>query len=89
MPTRGYLDVKPELVFEVRSPSDRWVEMIRKAAEYLNAGVPVVCLVDAERRTILVCDNGDEPHRILGRTDLLTLPQVLPSFEIKVAHLFE
>ena len=29
----------PELVFEVRSPSDRWAAITAKATEYLNAGV--------------------------------------------------
>ena len=41
----GIVDVAPELVFEVRSPSDRWVKVISKTAEYLEAGVSVVCIV--------------------------------------------
>src|SRR4051794_33294422 len=35
----GYLDVLPEIVFEVRSPTDRWSRLIAKAGEYLAAGV--------------------------------------------------
>src|SRR5271167_495530 len=37
----GYLAVVPELVFEVRSPTDRWSRLFAKAAEYLEAGVSV------------------------------------------------
>ena len=37
-----YLDVAPELVFEVRSPTDRWSAILAKVAEYLEAGVSVV-----------------------------------------------
>jgi Uma2 family endonuclease len=85
---RGYLDVAPEIVFEVRSPGDTWAELLRKAAEYLNAGVLVVCLVDPDRQRVMVCVNDDEP-RILGADDVLTFPQILPGFEVKVSHLFE
>src|SRR5947209_885118 len=40
----GYLDVVPELVFEVRSPTDRWIRIINKIMEYLEAGVSVGCV---------------------------------------------
>jgi Uma2 family endonuclease len=43
---RGYLGVVPELVFEVRSPTDRWGKMYAKVSEYLAAGVSVVCVLD-------------------------------------------
>src|SRR5262249_22595974 len=33
----GYLAVVPNVVFEVRSPTDRWSEVLVKVAEYLNA----------------------------------------------------
>src|SRR5207247_6258383 len=36
---RGYLQVVPELVFEVRSPTDRWGQILTKVGEYLEAGV--------------------------------------------------
>lgn len=84
----GYVDVVPELIFEVRSQYDRWVEMLRKAAEYLNAGVLVVCLVDPPRKRVMVCEK-DEMPRILGADEVLTLPTVLPGFEVLVARLFE
>jgi Uma2 family endonuclease len=84
----GYVDVVPELIFEVRSQYDRWVDMLRKAYEYLNAGVLVVCLVDPRRKRVMVCDKEDMP-RILGTDEMLTLPEVLPGFEVPVARLFE
>src|SRR5262249_2503592 len=42
----GYIDVMPELVFEVLFPSDRWGVVLAKVAEYLKAGVTVVCVLD-------------------------------------------
>ena len=38
---RNYLDVKPELVIEVRSQSDRMNKLLAKVSEYLAAGVSV------------------------------------------------
>jgi Uma2 family endonuclease len=88
MPKRGYIDVRPELVFEVRSPDDTWAEMLGKAAEYLKAGVIIVCLVDPRSQRVMVLDN-ENPPRMLGSDDLLTIPEVLPGFEVPVAQLFE
>ena len=53
-PQGRYLDVVPDLVFEVLSPSDRWADVLEKMAEYLTAGVTVVCLVDPKSLTVMV-----------------------------------
>ena len=45
-----YLTVVPELVIEVRSPSDRWPKVFQKVGEYLAAGVSVVVVLDDHRR---------------------------------------
>src|SRR5437660_1434888 len=50
-PQHAYLTVVPELVVEVRSPSDRWPKVLAKMTEYLNAGVTVVCVVDPDSQT--------------------------------------
>lgn len=84
---KGYWPA-PELVFEVRSPSDRLSDMYGKVGEYLNAGVKVVCLVDPDKATVIVYP-GEEFHRMLGATDDLTLPEVLPEFHVPVRQLFE
>ncbi len=85
---RGSLDVVPELVFEVRSPGNTWAELLRKAAEYLNAGVLAVCLVDADREQAMICET-DEVPRILGKDDMLTFPQILPGFALRLSLLWE
>ena len=46
----GYLPVVPELVVEVVSPSDRWANVLAKVAEYLEAGVSAVVLLNDDRR---------------------------------------
>lgn len=83
-----YLDVAPELVVEVLSPSDRWPRVLAKVAEYLDAGTTAVVVLDDERRVAHVYRQTG-PAPVLGETDELTLPDVLGDFRVPVARLFE
>ena len=83
-----YLDVPPEVVIEVRSPSDRWVTLTAKATEYLDAGVAVVCLLDPDNDSIHVM-RAEQPTVKLGPDDELTLPEMHPSFRVPVRQFFE
>src|SRR5262249_32085326 len=85
---RGYLPVAPDLVFEARSPFDRWPEILTKVAEYLRAGTLTVCVVDETPQSIHVF-HADEPARVLGVNDELTLPQLLGDFRVSVARFFD
>jgi Uma2 family endonuclease len=85
---KGYLTVVPDLTVEVKSPGDRWKDIIAKVAEYLNAGVSVVCVLDPERTTATVY-YPDHPEEILEADDTLTLPSVLPGFSTLVRRFFE
>ena len=73
---------------EVRSPGDRWPQVIAKVAEYLNAGVPVVGVLDDDSRTAHLFF-ADRPGRILGPDDELTLPDLLGDFRVPVRRFFE
>ncbi|HWE34931.1 MAG TPA: Uma2 family endonuclease [Isosphaeraceae bacterium] len=86
--TKGYGPEVPELVVEVRSPSDRWREVVEKVAEYLRAGVRVVVVLDPDPRSAHVFD-ADAPPRPLGPDDELTLPGVLEGFAVRVGRFFE
>jgi Uma2 family endonuclease len=85
---QGYLAVTPDLALEVKSPTDRWKDIWTKVAEYLNAGVSVVCVLDPERMTATVY-LPDEPERKFEADDTLTLPSVLPGFSVVVRRFFE
>ncbi len=84
----GYLDVTPDLVFEVLSPEDRWRKVLAKVMEYLNAGVQAVVVLDPERRQIHLFV-GDEPTRILTDQDDLELPGLLDEFRVPVRRFFD
>ncbi len=84
----GYLAVSPELVFEVRSPSDRWPHIHSKVAEYLEAGVTVVCVLDQQTQRVHVYHAEQEPH-ILTADEEFTLPDILGAFRVPVRRFFE
>jgi Uma2 family endonuclease len=80
--------VVPELVFEVRSYSERWPKLLTKVAEYLNAGVTAVCVLDEQSQSALVY-TADEPVRIVASSAELTLPEVFADFRVSVSRFFE
>ncbi|MDB5313280.1 MAG: hypothetical protein JWO38_7482 [Gemmataceae bacterium] len=82
------LAIPPDLVIEVRSPTDRWIDLMGKAVEYLKAGVPVVVILDPVTATASVY-RDDAAQQIFKTGDTLTLPDVLPGFSVPVARLFE
>ena len=84
----GLIDETPELIFEVRSPSDLWTEVFTKVEEYLANGVLAVVILDDATRSASVCRPGAE-QQTFEATDALTLPDVLPGFAVPVARLFE
>src|SRR5260370_32802382 len=85
---KGYLAVAPDLVIEVKSPHEHWKEILAKVAEYLIAGVTVVCVLDPERQTATIYQ-PDQPEQTLTADQTLTLPQVLNGFSVLVKRFFE
>ena len=84
----GPLEVIPELVFEVRSPSDPWTDVIEKMLDYLKAGVKVVVILDPKTQSASVFRPTDRQD-MLEADQTLTLPDVLPGFAVVVGKFFE
>ena len=84
----GYLPVVPEVVFEVRSPTDRWPQVLVKVAEYLNAGVLAVCVHDLQTETLTVY-RADQPPRVFNVEEELVLPEIHADFRVPVRRFFE
>ena len=84
----GLLDVSPDVVFEVLSPSDRWSEVQVKVAEYLDAGVRAVCIADDETRSVHVF-RPDKPVQVFKADDEFSLPEILGDLRLKVQRFFE
>jgi Uma2 family endonuclease len=50
----GYLELAPDLVVEIVSPSDRWTTVSGKVDAYLAAGVRLVWVIEPGRRAVRV-----------------------------------
>jgi Uma2 family endonuclease len=82
------LEVPPELVIEVRSPSDRWTDVLAKALDYLRIGVPAVVILDPKTESASVFRDGDR-QETFEKDQTLTVPDVLSGFAAPVARFFE
>ncbi len=81
------LAVAPDLAVEVRSPSDTPRVLAGKLADYRDAGVALVWVVDDETRTAEVHARG-APARVIREGDALDGGAVLPGFTLPLARLF-
>jgi Uma2 family endonuclease len=80
--------VSPDLVIEVRSPSQGWDELLTKTAEYLAANVRVVIVLDPSVYSAAVYRREELPQ-VLDNGDDLTVPDVLPDFRVPVRKFFD
>ena len=85
---RGYLNIVPDLVVEVRSDDDRWRDILAKVHEYLDAGVKVVIVLDPDPERAHIF-RPDQAPRDLGPDDELTVPDLLGDFRVAVRRFFE
>ncbi|MEX0820296.1 MAG: Uma2 family endonuclease [Pirellulaceae bacterium] len=84
----GYLEVAPDVAVEVLSKFDRWPKVLAKVAEYLGAGVRVVCVLDPKRKSAQVHrPTGD--IEVLDGDQRLRLPELSESFSEPVSRFFE
>jgi Uma2 family endonuclease len=81
-----FLDVAPELIIEIMSPSDRWAEIRRKLRDYFAAGVTLVMVIEWEDQLITLFRSSTEMEE-LTMADTLTLPDILPGFNCPVAKI--
>lgn len=83
----GFHERAPDLVVEVKSPSDRWGDLFTRVGEYLKAGVRAAVVRDPGTGTASVY-RSDELQQIFHNGDEVTLPDVLPGFSVPAARLF-
>ena len=84
----GYIEVAPDLVIEVASPSDRASELNEKARMWLSHGVGLVWMVYPETRTVGV-HQSDISTVTLHEDDTLDGGAALPGFSCAVRELFD
>ena len=87
IPPRTYADVVPNLVVEVKSPTDRVAELEEKLSLLLSFGAQAALLIDPDERTVKV-DVAGQPTGTLADADILDLPALLPGWCLPVSELW-
>jgi Uma2 family endonuclease len=80
--------VAPDLVVEVRSPTDRQARLLEKVGQYLDAGVGLVWLIDPLRRQVAVYDASGVVAVLGDAQAVLDAPELLPGFAVMLERLF-
>jgi Uma2 family endonuclease len=82
------LEVVPDLVIEIASPSTRRRDRVKKRVQYQEAGIPEYWLVDPMKRTVeLLALEGGQYREVENEGGIAT-SRVFPQVAIDVAHLF-
>lgn len=84
----AYLEVPPDLVVEVVSPSNSAREIERKVATYLKAGVRQVWIIYPKRRQVAVY-KPKNVLRVFGDSEEIDCAPELPGLTVPVAHIFD
>jgi Uma2 family endonuclease len=83
----GFWPGPPDLAVEVRSPSDRLANVLRKIADYLDAGTALVWLLDPDARRATVY-RSDGSVAVLGEDGVLDGEVVLPGLQVRLAEVW-
>jgi Uma2 family endonuclease len=84
---KSFAQLIPDLMVEVKSPTDKLKELEEKIASFLRLGTKVGILINPETRTVQICRSG-EASITLRDGDVLTVPELLPGWEIPVTDLW-
>ena len=87
-PVRGYAELVPDLVVEVRSPSDSRRHMAERAMMWLSHGVRMALVADPQPPVTLTVYRPGEPPQVLGEFDTFDGGDVLPGFTTPVWSFF-
>jgi Uma2 family endonuclease len=84
---RGATPYMPTVAIEIKSPDDNLRLMRQKADYYLANGSQAVWIIHPGKRLVIIYTSQDE--QILNMDDIITLPNILPHFELPVSYIFD
>jgi Uma2 family endonuclease len=85
----GFWPLVPDIAVEVLSPSDRWRDVQDKIDAYMDAGTPLLWIVDPRRQMATVYRPGQPPLTLRKLDDILDGGDVLPGFGVTLREVFE
>ncbi len=78
----------PDLAVEIVSPTDRYIDVTRKVADYLRYGVRLVWVIDPAARVVRVFEPQEPEGHTLDESVTLSADPVLPGWSMSIAELF-
>ncbi|MGF1521951.1 MAG: Uma2 family endonuclease [Leptolyngbyaceae cyanobacterium] len=84
---QSFADLAPDLMVEVKSPTDSVEDLESKILEFLSLGTQVGLLIDPQTQTVTIY-RSEQTAVTLGNEDKLTLPELLPGWEVPIADLW-
>ena len=84
---RSFAELAPDLMVEVKSPTDSVSKLEAKILSFLEMGTKVGILVNPDDRTLKLYRTGKETV-VLGDGEMLTVPELLPGWEVAVSELW-
>ncbi len=84
---RDFGQLVPDLVVEIKSQSDRIKTLEQKLKKFLELGAQIGILIDPDQTKVTVYRPTGEPLA-LSNEDTLTLPEILPGWELPISALW-
>jgi Uma2 family endonuclease len=84
---RSFAELAPDLMVEVKSPTDSLLKLREKIEAFLEAGTKVGILINPEQRWVEVRRSLQTPIT-LQDSDVLTVPDLLPGWEVLISELW-
>jgi Uma2 family endonuclease len=84
---RSFAELAPDLMVEVKSPSDSVAALRTKIDQFLELGTRVGILINPENRMVEVRRSNQDPIELTDG-DVLTVPEILPGWEVKIEDLW-
>jgi Uma2 family endonuclease len=84
---RSFAELAPDLMVEVKSPTDSLKKLRAKIDRFLEQGTQVGILIHPEQRWVEVRRSQGEAM-VLKDGDVLTVPDLLPGWEVQVSELW-
>lgn len=84
---RSFAELAPDLMVEVKSPSDSIVKLRNKIDDFLKLGTRVGILINPENESVEIRRSDQDPIA-LQNGDVITVPELLPGWEVRVEDLW-
>ena len=88
VPTRGFIEMAPDFLIEVRSPDDSWESVVEKCRVWIAHGAGCAWAIDPLTHTLAEFRPARPPVVHRDPVAVACADPVLPDFTVSVADLF-